>query len=56
MTIPITSGYTDCASRDCFDVAISNDDTIPDLCLLCKDAGCERNNGECRRAAAYGEG
>lgn len=43
------SGYTDCACRDCFDVAISNDVARPELCLLCKDAGCEPNNGQCQR-------
>lgn len=52
----MTSGYTHCACRDCFDVAVSNDMGNPDLCLLCKDAGCERDGGsECQRVDAYGE-
>lgn len=51
---PMTSGYTPCACRDCFDVSISSEDTKPELCLLCKDAGCQASNGECQRADAYG--
>lgn len=49
------SGYTDCACRDCFDVAIGG------LCGLCEAAGCYeytpdadtwptmRHNFECQR-------
>lgn len=48
------SGYTDCACRDCFDVAVSNDMDRPDLCGECSDAGCEANDGECQRDDAYG--
>lgn len=48
------SGYTYCACRDCGDVAISTHIHTPELCLLCKDAGCEANNGDCERDDAYG--
>jgi hypothetical protein len=48
------SGYTYCACRDCMDVSISTRIDTPELCLLCKDAGCEPNNGECCRDDAYG--
>jgi hypothetical protein len=48
------SGYTACACRDCMDVSISNRIDTPELCLLCKGAGCEPNNGECQRDDAYG--
>lgn len=36
------------------DVSISTHIHTPELCLLCKDAGCEPNNGECQRDDAYG--
>lgn len=49
----ITSGYTQCACRDCFDLSISDDVNHPELCLLCKDAGCTPNDGECERDDAY---
>jgi hypothetical protein len=44
-----------CACRDCFDVAVSADADRPELCLLCKDAGCTPNDGECQRDSAYGD-
>jgi hypothetical protein len=50
----VSSGYTDCACRDCFDLAVSADTTKPELCLLCKDAGCTPNDGGCEREDAYG--
>lgn len=31
------SGYTSCATRDCFEIAISNDMTEPGLCWECKE-------------------
>lgn len=54
------SGYTDCACRDCFDVAMDGG-----LCRLCEDAGCIHANDaetaaghphylECQRDDAYG--
>lgn len=49
-----SSGYTHCACRDCMEVSISTHIHTPELCLLCKDAGCEPNNGECQRDDAYG--
>lgn len=30
------SGYTDCACRDCFEIAISDDITKPDYCNMCE--------------------
>ena len=49
------SGYTDCACRDCFDVAVSDDMDHPDLCLCCEEAGCDADGeGECCRDDAYG--
>lgn len=61
----MSSGYTNCACRDCMDIAIASDNK-PALCLLCKDAGCEISYGEymggsdghspeCQREDAYGE-
>jgi hypothetical protein len=49
---PPRSGLTNCACRDCGDVSISSDTRHPELCLLCKDAGCKPNNGECQRQDA----
>jgi hypothetical protein len=48
------SGYTDCACRDCFDVAMSDVRRHP-LCSDCEDAGCEPFDHECCREDAYGE-
>jgi hypothetical protein len=51
-----TSGYTPCACRDCFDVAISSDVRHPELCAPCADAGCDADGTEeCQRDDAYGE-
>ena len=48
------SGYTHCACRDCMDVAISARISHPELCLLCKDAGCDATGeSECNRDDAY---
>lgn len=49
------SGYTQCACRDCFDIAISNDERCA-LCHECAEAGCEHEcdgGGECQRSDAY---
>jgi hypothetical protein len=44
------SGYTDCACRDCFDVAVSDDMDHPDLCGDCEGAGCSADgDAECQR-------
>jgi len=49
------SGYTDCACRDCFDIAVSDDMDAPDLCGDCEDAGCDdTGESECSRDDAYG--
>lgn len=42
------TGYTDCACRDCFDIAMDGG-----LCNDCADAGCE-HDAECARDDAYG--
>lgn len=50
-------GYTDCACRDCFDVAISDSDDALGLCGDCAEAGCdETGQSECMRDDAYGGG
>ncbi len=46
------SGYCDCSCRDCFDIAIGVAGKA--LCVLCEEAGCEANDGECQRDDAYG--
>lgn len=51
------SGYTGCACRDCFDVAISSDMTRPELCNLCREAGCDgTGKSDCERDDAYDVG
>lgn len=51
----MASGYTDCACRDCFDIAISSNVRKRALCLDCKEAGCDAHgNSECARDDAYG--
>jgi len=49
------SGYTDCACRDCFEIAVSNDVTIPDYCNQCEGlCGPEHDlSGECQAEGAY---
>ncbi len=47
------SGYTDCACRDCFEIATSDDMANPDMCAECEEAGCEADE-ECQRSDAYG--
>ena len=56
---PSTSGYTDCACRDCFDITVSSDVSKPELCSDCAEAGCECHDEEtrgvdCKRDDAYG--
>ena len=49
------SGYTQCACRDCFDIAISSNERVPELCSDCKKAGCDRSGeSDCERSDAYG--
>lgn len=41
------NGYTHCACRDCFEIAIGSD---PVLCNECEDAECDDSgNSECER-------
>lgn len=52
-----TSGYTNCACRDCFEIAVSNAMSDPDLCQECSEAGCERDEScECKRPETYDTG
>jgi hypothetical protein len=51
---PVSSGYTHCGCRDCFDITVSSDTKQPELCELCTDAGCEASDGECQRPDVYG--
>ena len=50
----MASGYTECACRDCFEIAISSDVTRPEMCSDCDEAGCD-GDGECDAPGAYGE-
>lgn len=43
----MTSGYTHCACRDCFEVTVSSDTDEPELCSACEDAGCEADSECC---------
>lgn len=47
------SGYTDCACRDCFEIAVSSDMAHPEMCDGCVEAGCEPN-GDCLQDSTYG--
>jgi len=43
------SGYTHCACRDCFEIAVSSDTREPELCSDCEAAGCdESGESECQ--------
>jgi hypothetical protein len=49
----MTSGYCDCACRDCFEIAMDGG-----LCSECEEAGCEPHDeegdgAECLAAHAY---
>jgi hypothetical protein len=46
------SGYSDCACRDCFDIAITSDGS-PAFCTECEEAGCEPDQ-DCQQPGAYG--
>lgn len=39
----VTSGYTDCACRDCFGLGISPDGYTLALCNDCEEAGCDED-------------
>lgn len=49
----MSSGYTSCKCRDCFEIAISDDVEHPDFCNECEKAGCE-DGEECQAPGAYG--
>jgi hypothetical protein len=51
---PVSSGYTHCGCRGCFDTTVSSDMARPELCDSCEESGCELNGGECQRPDAYG--
>lgn len=44
---PVTSGYTECRCRDCFEIAVSDDMANPDFCWACEAAECDEDS-ECR--------
>lgn len=47
------SGYTNCACRDCFEIAIGYMDE-PNLCNECDEAGCSADgDAECDAPGAY---
>lgn len=48
------TGYVPCACRDCMEIAIGKLGKA--LCCDCADAGCEPNDGECKRDDGYSEG
>jgi len=48
---PKTTGYTHCACRDCFEIAIGRPGEA--VCHDCVEAGCELD-GECSAPGAYG--
>lgn len=39
------SGYVACACRDCFEIAVADDDG-PALCWACEETGCNVAGGE----------
>lgn len=47
-------GYHDCPCRDCFEIAIGEDEAgNPSLCNDCQEAGCEGGDCECQSPYAY---
>ncbi len=50
------SGYHDCPCRDCFEIAIGeNEDGSASLCNECEEAGCDASGeSECDSPGAYG--
>lgn len=43
------TGYTDCACRDCFEIAMDGK-----LCSECEEYGCPKGDEECCAPHAYG--
>ena len=54
-TLETKSGYSQCACRDCFEIAISDDTSDPEMCWECEEYGCEPDS-ECQSPNAYGGG
>lgn len=56
MSTPDYSGYHDCPCRDCFEIAIGEDeDGGPALCWECEESGCSAEGDEdCQSPRAYG--
>lgn len=52
----MSSGYTYCACRDCFEIVVSNDMARPDYCDECEgNCGPEHSlSEECQAEGAYG--
>jgi len=46
----MTTGYVDCACRDCFEIAIGESGEA--MCHGCEEAGCEKGE-ECQSPDAY---
>ena len=55
----MSSGYTHCPCRDCFEIVVSDNMDAPDYCDGCKKAGCPDYQGvkgmpqECQNPEAY---
>ncbi len=44
----MSSGYCSCACRDCFEIAITDEEGEPALCGECEEAGCDiEGESEC---------
>lgn len=51
------TGYVHCACRDCFEIAIADDDNGPALCHECEEAGCDADGAsECECVPECEEG
>lgn len=51
----MSKGYHDCPCRDCFEIAIGeNEDGTDSMCNECAKAGCD-GDGECDAEYAYCE-
>lgn len=48
------SGYVHCSCRDCFDIAIADNESEGAFCNECEEAGCIHDD-ECQRSDAYEE-
>ena len=50
----MSSGYTHCACRDCFETVVSDEESRPDFCDDCETAGCEPDS-ECQALDTWSE-